>query len=142
MAQYPVTHSCGHSETVNLFGKTDERARRLAWLASVPCMSCKRASEQAAAETSAADAGLPALTGSEKQIAWATRVRAELLDKVAQERERFAAVGRRQGVSAEKMAEEMGNFDAAVARLTTQIAAAWWIDHRSSGPMGLLREVA
>jgi hypothetical protein len=142
MAQYPVTHSCGHRETVNLFGKTDEHTRRLAWLERVPCLACKQAAEQTAAETSAADAGLPALTGSEKQITWATRVRAALLGKVAVERERFSAQGRRQGASEEKMASELDKFDAAVAKLAAQTAAAWWIDRRDHGPMALLREVS
>lgn len=41
MAKYDVTYSCGHEGTVDLFGKTSERERKLAWYESTAvCPEC------------------------------------------------------------------------------------------------------
>ena len=32
MAKYDVTYACGHTETVNLYGKTSERERKIYWM--------------------------------------------------------------------------------------------------------------
>lgn len=36
-----VTHSCGHTESVELFGKSADRERRAAWLEAQPCAECR-----------------------------------------------------------------------------------------------------
>lgn len=42
MAKYTVTHSCGHTETHELFGAMRERDRKVAWYETVPCSKCYR----------------------------------------------------------------------------------------------------
>ena len=41
MAKYDITHSCGHTETVQLFGAGKERESRIAYLEKTPCAECK-----------------------------------------------------------------------------------------------------
>ncbi len=87
MAKYEVQHSCGHTETISLFGKTADRERKIEWLEREGlCSECykemlekKRNEEREAAQKRAEE--LPELQGTEKQIAWAITLR----DKVMQE---------------------------------------------------------
>ena len=79
MAQYTVTYSCGHTGTVSLFGKHEERERTLARMSKTQlCEECRKADlaekNTASAESNKA-AGLPALTGSANQVDWAETIR-------------------------------------------------------------------
>ena len=140
--QTTITHTCGHTETVQLYGTSRERDSKAAWLSGKPCQECQRKAQQAQATESAQAQGLPALVGSDKQVAWATTIRAELLGKVATMRKEFEATGRKQNVTEDVMAAQMGQFDALVAKLTAQTAAAWWIDRRSNSAQALLKDVS
>jgi len=40
MAKYDVTHSCGHVQTHELFGKNSERERKISWLEGQDCTEC------------------------------------------------------------------------------------------------------
>lgn len=71
MAKYTVTYKCGHTAEVQLYGKEAERQRKIAWYATINCPDCEASEQRAKAEA----AGLPELMGSEKQIAWATKLR-------------------------------------------------------------------
>lgn len=106
MAKYSVTFSCGHTQTVELFGKNSERERKISWYErSGVCSDCYKA-EQDAKRQANMDAckSLPALTGTPKQIAWAEKIRAEKYDM-------FKGRG----------------FD----YIANETSAAWWIDHRN-----------
>ena len=140
--QTTITHTCGHTETVQMYGSSSERDSKAAWLAGKPCQECQRNAQQAQATESAQAQGLPALVGSEKQVAWALTIRAEQLGKVAAMRKEFEAIGRKQNVTEDVMATQMGQFDALVAKLTAQTAAAWWIDRRSNSAQSLLKDVS
>lgn len=56
--KYTVTHGCGHRVELDLVGKMTERGAKIARLGGDACPACRAA-------------GLPALTGSDKQVAWA-----------------------------------------------------------------------
>ncbi len=71
MASYNVTYACGHTGTVRIYTKGDDRDRKIKWYGTIDCPECEAKKQQQAAEA----AGLPALTGSEKQIRWATEIR-------------------------------------------------------------------
>lgn len=75
MAKYIITYKCGHTATVQLYGKHAERQRKIAWYATIDCPDCQAEYNRKKAEES----GLPQLTGSEKQIAWANRLRNDSL---------------------------------------------------------------
>jgi hypothetical protein len=89
MAQYEINHTCGHSETVKLFGKETERRNRIAYLETMNCQACSLARRQAegaalAAKTEAENSDLAALEGSEKQVEWARAIRAAALPYILQ----------------------------------------------------------
>ncbi len=97
--EYPK-HACGHAgERVQMYGPTDGRERRLRAMERQDCPECRamRAKEQAAA------AGLPELSGTPKQIAWASEIRERALRLLPAEQ-------------AEKVKPET--------------SARWWIDHQ------------
>lgn len=112
MAKYTITHTCGCKETVQLFGKESDRARKTEWLETIPCVDCQRKAEREAAEKSAAALSLPGLVGSEKQVAWAITIRNIAINELT------ARNGGK--VSADAMA--------VISNITS---AGWWIDHRN-----------
>ena len=130
MAQYEISHQCGHTATVQIYG-TDvngERKQRAAWLATRPCTSCYRARQQrerdarnGSAVAQAAADGLPELTGTAKQVAWAVTIRQETLDGLRQDLSRYddATAG-----------AVMGIYRRIAARETS---ASAWIDAREAG---------
>lgn len=89
--KYTVTFSCGHEATVDLFGKTSERERRITWYEKEGiCPDCYRKMKederrQADAELAAyadkieTEYNLPKLEGTEKQVAWARKIRAGVI---------------------------------------------------------------
>ena len=90
MAKYDVKFSCGHTETIQLVGKIKERERRIEWLENHGlCSECYEAEKKRQFEEQnkkaaeeAKEYGLPELSGTEKQVAWATTLRQQFIDKV------------------------------------------------------------
>lgn len=127
MAKYDVIHSCGHTREISLFGPHKERDRKLHYLATVPCFDCqKKAKEQKAIEHEKAE-GLPTLTGTDKQIAWARAIRHEVFRQLSE-------------IPAEKIDSEFADF---CSWLHKQISAKWWIETRdvhvpSANPIALI----
>ena len=68
--KYDITYSCGHTGTVELYGKTSERESKIRWYETTAvCPECyKKQQQEAAAETTTK------LEGSEKQVAWAKKL--------------------------------------------------------------------
>jgi len=77
MAKYTITHTCGHTREVALFGPYTDRARSIEWLKKQPCPACQRDK----AERELLGDNPPALLGavSEKQLAYARDRRLALL---------------------------------------------------------------
>jgi hypothetical protein len=88
MAKYSVTHSCGHTQEHRLFGKHSGfggRDSKLEWLETQPCSECWKRKIKEENERSAALAhsnNLSPLSGSEKQIQWATSIRQQMIDSL------------------------------------------------------------
>lgn len=118
------------------------------------CTECWQKQQIAVHQTDAernAAAGLPPLTGSEKQVAWAETIRAQQIARVVEwagrthdefgfddSSSRIIAVLRRPDGKAK--------IDAAVESIRQQSRASWWIDYRECKPAVLisdaLRELA
>ena len=81
--KYEIKHTCGHTSIEQIYGKTSEHDRKVAWYESHPCWECAKAQEASDAKATSESQGLPALTGSEKQIAWAMSIRLDVLDALA-----------------------------------------------------------
>jgi phage tail protein X len=135
MAKYSIRRACGHTETVNICGTNvhGERERQAEYEAEKLCYECYRAQQQQQAE--AAAVSYPTLQGSPKQIAWATRIRHEILDAdkgLAHWRNLYE-----QASDAE--APDKPQVLAAIDALAAQTDAGWWIDHRNETVKTLLR---
>ena len=103
-----VTHTCGHKEDIAVFGKRADREKKIAWLESQPCAECR------AAEASKA-AGMAALTGSPKQIAWAEDLRTESINAV----QKIEARTETEAVHKDRLIKYLGSIT----------SAAWWIEN-------------
>jgi hypothetical protein len=139
MAKYSVTYSCRHDGTEQLFGKMEDRERKLDWYARVGvCPSCYKAKMSQAVE--AASVGLPALQGSEKQVAWAAKLRIEMLDRVVgatrdKVRAIFARIEAGEAAKAtpeqlEAAIQENEKVLVACDQIERIVNASWWIEHR------------
>lgn len=123
MAKYEVEcPDCGASYTVQLYGPGRDRDWKLEnW--DWTCDECKeklrqKANQQAA--TANAEAGLPPLTGSEKQIAWAEIIRKQKIATLDEELSKHDLTDR----------IDKDRFNAALVNLRNKADAKWWIDNR------------
>lgn len=132
MGTHYIDHTCGH-RAKHILTVAEEKRGKIEWLESTVCPDCYRAQkekeksaarEKAAAEAQnlTSEAGFPALTGSEKQIAWANTIRAELWKLLQSAGEPDPAEPDHQE-TVEALAKIREKF-------FTETSAKWWIDHR------------
>lgn len=148
MAKWTIKHACGHDAVHHLSGSLKDRERKEAWMAEQVCPECRRA-EQAqaneAAQAANAEAGLPALEGTPKQIAWAETIRAGIVQQVEQVRSKLAEAGGLDKLRADGPAEKIAALErqlACIEVLLGKTSASWWIDHRTQTLPQLLQAVA
>lgn len=82
MGKYTIKHVCGHDENVQLFGKMSYRDHMETWLSSKPCPACRAKIAEEKIRDITGGEEMPKLTGSEKQVAWASTIRADLIDQI------------------------------------------------------------
>lgn len=76
--KYTVICSCGHERTIDIFGSASERDKKIKWYKqSAVCPDCYKRQREESIED--ADKDLPKLCGTEKQVAWARKIRADLM---------------------------------------------------------------
>lgn len=128
MAKYNITYACGHTGDVQIGGKTRDRDRRAEYEATKLCYACytaKLATERSAkndlARTEATEAGLPELTGSDKQIAWSMSIRKNVLDQLEAQRSRINRCGEFAYIA------DMA-IDSLRAKYLANVSAKWWIE--------------
>lgn len=130
MAKYQITHSCGHTVEHDICGPTRNRQGMADWLADRLCPDCYRAEITAererrnasAAETNRGN-GLPELTGTPKQVAWAESIRAAAYPTLAEMQQKITSDWSGPGGE-----EALG----IVNHATGQSSARWWIDHHAA----------
>lgn len=142
MAKYDIKHSCGHTVTHNIVGPEKDRPYQAERLTNRLCSECYR--ELQRSEAAAATSTLPALQGSDKQITWATTIRAKFVGSIeAFEVEQEALIAQDAGKHTDAEYQAVRDqLAAAKAKVFGQAAASWWIDRRSETGQGLLREAA
>ena len=150
MAHYDITHTCGHDERIELFGKTSERERRIEWLQERPCTECWKKERAAEAEArknkeaamiveklgnDAAEAinalsnATCALEGSAKQVAWAEDIRTKCIAQALDQLHDLAA--RLPGkATAQQSADLAAHCKAISSTIANKTSAAWWIENR------------
>lgn len=117
-----IIHACGHEQAHHLTGFESQQERKAKWLKTTICSDCfvaeKKAEEVAAAALSSAAVShlvLPPLTGTDRQISWASTIR----------NKRLAALTN-------------SNSDADCNACLRMTDAKWWIDCRDVGDVDLI----
>lgn len=130
MAQYTINHTCGHTETARLFGKTTEREKRISWLESRKCTKCfaqeqqerfQKENQESAQKSQEMD--LPQLVGSEKQIAWAESIRVKAINS----KENILLP--LESVPKDKL-DIYVSLKESLEELKSETSAKWWIENR------------
>ena len=112
-----VTYSCGHQGQVEVFGRSKDRESKLNWYKNkAVCPACYKAQKEA--EIAKASEGLAQLTGTEKQVKWATQIRAEFVSKVK--------------ATIPSTAEGQKAAELLIAAVNEKSEAKWWIDNRAN----------
>lgn len=137
--KYTVTYVCGHEGEIQLYGKNEDREKKLKWLEEYAiCPDCyaKELEEERNAAASAANAkvqelGLPQLKGSRKQIRWALTLRdkqvaaeADRIKELEQSIEKYPEIAMR--------VEEELVMQKKFFQWMKQIAeSSFWIEHQT-----------
>jgi hypothetical protein len=140
MAKHTITHKCGHAVVHNITGPMKNRPWQVERLKGQVCRECYIAGINEAAAVAAAEQGLPRLTGSEKQVAWATTIRDELLGRCEGwiKKTIEMAEGKATDEDLARFREETGK---ALETLKSKTSASWWIDHRGDSSVDLINGV-
>lgn len=138
MAHYDITYTCGHTDRVNLIGPHRSRAARINYMESGPCFECYKVEKHQAAREQAQEMDLPLLDGTPKQVEWAESLRVQILAKIDAE---LVAIEAKTPPDHVPTADDRAVLHA-VAVITTETSARWWIDHRDDSPAQIIREVA
>lgn len=120
MAKYDITYACGHTETVQLYGKSVDRQKEIARRENCLCKECWIAERRKADEAvidSVKDSGLVPLVGSPKQVAWAEGIRAKFF---AEHGEKLA-----EGAAVNEYAAQFQEY------LKGIMEASYWIETRN-----------
>lgn len=120
--KYDVTYKCGHSGVLDLGGKTKDREWRVEQAQYRLCPDCYRAMKQKEMEEELAKYNLPELSGTERQIKWATDIRF----KFAHEANRIMNEDKYRN-NAEFIERYNKTYKSVVDVETT---SKWWIEHR------------
>lgn len=143
MAKYEITFSCGHTETIQLVGKISERERKIEYFKNHGlCSECLEAErkrqfeeQNRKAAEEAKELGLPELTGTEKQVAWANTLRKQWIEKVESEIRTWITDDESRD---EEVRKALKRF--VEEHLIKKIDARWWIDNRNTSIYRFLEE--
>jgi hypothetical protein len=153
MAKYTIEYSCGHTDVIQLYGKTSERESYLEWARENKlCPDCYQAARQQVREVAVAQAaqenaefGLPSLKGTDKQITWAETIRKEkaplitaavnCYDTKIKQAEEDPSIAERMTLAFQKDGFDDIDHAFSCAReaanaILGETSAHWWIDHR------------
>lgn len=123
MAKYDIDYACGHEETKQLYGKISARESYLTWAESRDCPECWRAKQNEEAKKVNEEKGLPALVGSEKQVAWAESIRAKAMPSLDELTEAVAKL--------DDSSEQVKKAKALLQATISNPQAKFWIDNRN-----------
>ena len=118
MASYTATHACGHTTTLQLYGRHEARHARLTAMSEDNCPACRAAGST--------------LTGSVKQVAWAEDIRRAALPKAeAAYAAHSAKIASAPAGHEAGQAHMQAALDAAMDAIRNRTSARDWIDGQS-----------
>lgn len=126
--KYTVKYSCGHTGTVELFGKESERERKIAWYERAGmCPECYATARKAEQEKAAAEYSLPELVGTEKQVAWAEKIRMKFIELREEQAKRNAELYARTQDTEANIEKHKALFVSFCAEFFGETSASAWI---------------
>lgn len=143
-ATYKCTRCAGLVEIIGQNRRlADERAEYLGANGGL-CNTCwqadrdaARAAETAAAADKAVAIGLPALTGSDKQVAWATTLRGKMVEKL-DELVAYATKFAAEHAAESSVQQQFDQIKVGSDLIRAKVVASWWIDNRLTDSRGLI----
>jgi len=140
-----ATPDCSHKITI-YGGNRKDTDRKAEWAESEGfiCEDCKENQRQEGNDKAAqanASAGLPELTGSEKQIAWAETIRAEKLSNIEKEANKEFNPLEAEAYYGDDQSMTEAQQNHAVRQIKRQTSASWWIDNRTTKAGHLLAQL-
>ena len=131
MAWTEIKRLCGHVEDVQIYGSGKERERKVYAMERHLCAECQKIEDVRLEKERASDLDLvlPDLAGSEKQIAWATKIRSEKLFWLKDDIKSGASE-----LPPEKMKKTMQHI------LNKRVYASWWIDNKEKAISRIAKE--
>lgn len=140
MAKYEIKFSCGHTETIQLYGKMKDRQRKIEYFEREGlCSECykKVVAQEEQDVAKKADiyiksiGGVPELEGSEKQVAWAEKIRKQLIcEAIEYKKDVLDKLGKRTRFQKIDVTTEE-KFDNVLAyNFSTITSARFYIDNR------------
>lgn len=144
MAWYYGTYRCGHEGRVNVIGPGKNRQWKIDRHFENLCPECwetrqaeKRAKASAEAAEKAKEMELPELSGTEKQVVWATTLRQSLIDRVEKNIENV----QNKFADDPRLDEVVGKANNLLQYIiTNKTAARWYIDGRDDNLERIFRE--
>ena len=122
MAKYTITYNCGHEGKVELFGPMKDREQKIAFYEKrVICPECYKKAQEEEAKKEAEELNLPLLEGSEKQVAWAEKIRHNFMSEL-------------------KKQQESTLYQIIFTFFAGQTSAKFWIDNRDKSLADIVRD--
>ena len=133
MAHYDVDYSCGHTQVVELFGKTSQRYEKIEYMERGVCPDCYREKKQEEREQEneragklAKSLGFSELEGSVKQVAWAATIRQKMYENTCISETPHPTCG----------------YSLVAEAISLEVSAKWWIDNRQVDFLRITRMIA
>lgn len=131
MAKYTITYKCGHAGIVELYGKWNERERKIERYKNHVCPECYEAAQAAKCAAAEQKYVFPELTnGSERQIAWARTIRLKFV--ALRENQAKRNEKRYEKFSQKDIEKHKAMFRAFCDEFFGETSAKAWIDRRNN----------
>lgn len=139
--KYDGTYACGHTGTIDVFGKNDYREWKIKNEFSGFCPECRkeklekeRAEALEKAKKQAEEMKLPQLLGTEKQVAWAERIRADFVAYAENQLEKAVEIAADMKEKNPKEPQKYDNQVAIIEKAFEEVLnnpnAKFWIENR------------
>lgn len=115
-----VEHVCGHKEKHDFTGDRNAVLEKIQKESLRPCLACKVVHSR----NSSLEKGLPALTGSHKQVAWAENIRNKYIVLYKEVKDKYEKAPAHAKIKYQLIMLKL------IKSLKEEAAASFWIEHR------------
>ena len=127
MAWYEVKYTCGCTRKINLYGKREERDKRLENENKKICFECQKQKMTEEAKKKTEERELPDLSGTEKQTNWALQIRMKFIEEFEE--------------AVEKTEKNQKAYDLLEWILENKTTSVFWINRRYDDWLKITRSV-